>query len=339
MKLTVQEIGRMVNGKVIGDGSRQICGVAGLEEAGAQDLSFLKDVRQLDLLNHSQAGAILVPPPVAKASPSNGKVMIVVDHPFAALSVILKQIEKEKRSLPEGIHPTAIVHPTAVLGAGVSIGAYTIIEAEARIGAGSRLYAQCYVGKASQLGPECLLYPQVVIREDVSLGARCIVHSGTVLGADGYGYLPIEGRHQKIPQVGKVVIEDDVEIGANCTIDRATLGTTRIGSGTKIDNLVQVAHNVQIGPNCLIIAQAGIAGSSRLGKGVTLAGQVGVSDHIKIGDGAVVGPQGGVTSDVPAGQIYWGSPAQPHLQEKRQRVMLRKLPELLGKNTRKDKPS
>lgn len=336
MNLTVQEIGRLVQGEVRGDARRRILGVAGLEEASPEDISFLKDARQIQTLRSSRAGAVLISRSQApKADPQNGQVLILVDHPILALAILLQLVEAEKSNHPQGIHSTAIIHPTALLEPGVAIGPYTIIEPEARIGKGTRIYAQCYIGKGSRLGPGCLIYPQVVIRDNVALGKGCTVHSGSVLGADGYGYIPVQGRHQKIPQVGGVIIEDHVEIGAGVTVDKATMGNTRIGTGTKIDNLVQIAHNVQIGPHCLIVAQVGIAGSSRIGAGVTLAGQVGVSDHITVGDGTVVGPQGGVTSNVPAHETYWGSPAQPHMQYKRQLALLKKLPELLGK--KKDK--
>jgi UDP-3-O-[3-hydroxymyristoyl] glucosamine N-acyltransferase len=327
MNLTAEEITKLVKGRLQGDGARRIEGLAGLEEAGPTDITFIKDHKHLALLEKSRAGAVLVRPDLAPQSGHafNGKTVILVENPHLAFVTLLQIAEKEKGKRPPEIHPSAVVHPSAILGKDVSIGPHAVIEENARIGDRTRVESQCYVGAGARIGADCLIYPQVVLREEVCLGDRCIIHPGAVIGSDGYGYLWHNNRHMKIPQIGTVMIEDDVEIGAGTTVDRATTGATRIGIGTKIDNLVQIAHNVQIGPHCLIIAQVGIAGSSRLGAGVVLAGQVGMIDHISVGDGAIVGAQSGISEDIPAHSIYFGSPAQPHMQYKRQLALIKKL--------------
>ena len=327
MNLTAEEINRLVKGRVTGDGARRIRGISGLEEAGPDDITFVKDPKHLSLLKQTKAGTVLVTPEAAsKHAPAlNGKTLVLVENPYLAFVTLLQFVEKEKTRPSQGVHASAVVHPNVTLGANVSVGANAVVEENARIGAGTRIGAQCYIGPGAQIGSDCVIHPQVVLRDEVRVGERCIIHSGAVIGADGYGYIQQNGHHMKIPQIGTVIIEDDVEIGAGTTVDRATTGATRIGTGTKIDNLVQIAHNVQIGPHCLIIAQVGIAGSSRLGTGVVLAGQVGMIDHIKIGDGAIVGAQSGISEDVPAHSIYFGSPAQPHMQYKRQLALIKKL--------------
>jgi UDP-3-O-[3-hydroxymyristoyl] glucosamine N-acyltransferase len=202
------------------------------------------------------------------------------------------------------------------------------VERGAVVEAGAIIYSGCFIGANARVGSGSLLYPNVVLREDTQVGARCIIHAGAVLGADGYGFATIEGRQRKIPQIGRVVVEDDVEIGANVTIDRATVGETRVGAGTKIDNLVHIAHNVQIGRDCLIVAQVGISGSTKVGDRVTLAGQVGIVGHLTIGDGAVVAAQSGVMNDVEPGAVLFGSPARPHREAMKLQAIFGKLPEI-----------
>ena len=260
------------------------------------------------LLLDTQAGVILVPRQIA----CPGKTVIRVDNPSLSFSKVVNYLLKDAPDYkPRGIHPTAVISPQAKLARDVAVGPYTVIEANAVIEEGCVLYAGCYVGHDTHLKAGCLLYPQVILREKVSIGKRVIIHSGTVIGSDGYGYVTVDGKHMKIPQVGSVVIEDDVEIGANVTIDRARFDKTVIGEGTKIDNLVQIAHNVIIGKHCLIVAQAGIAGSTRIGDHVILAAQAGLVGHIEIGDGAVVAAQSGVSKSIRAGEQVFGSPAQP----------------------------
>ena len=229
-----------------------------------------------------------------------------------------------------GVHPTAVVDPSAVLGDQVAIGPQVIVEAGARIGDRVVLHARVFVGAEVEIGPDSELWQHVVVRERCSLGARVIVHPNTTIGSDGYGYHFSGGRHVKIPQIGTIEIGDEVEIGANCAVDRAKFGVTRIGAGTKIDNLVQVAHNVEIGRACLIVAQCGIAGSARIGDGVVLGGQVGVADHVTVGDGAQVGACSGVSKDVPAGKRMLGVPAQDIEKWVRDRSHVHRVPRLTG---------
>ena len=272
------------------------------------ELTFLSNPKYESLLLDTQAGVILVPRQMA----CPGKTLIRVDNPSLSFTQVVNHLLKDAPDYkPRGIHPTAVIAPGAKLSPGVAVGAHTVIEDGAVIGEGTVLYANCYVGHETHLGKNCLIYPQVVLREKVSLGDRVIIHSGTVIGSDGFGYVTVDGKHLKVPQVGTVLIEDDVEIGANVTVDRARFDKTIIGEGTKIDNLVQIAHNVTIGKHCLIVAQSGIAGSTKIGDHVILAAQSGLVGHIEIGDGAVVAAQSGATRSIKAGEQVFGSPAQP----------------------------
>jgi len=306
--ISVADIARLVKGELIGEGGLLISGFSGIEKAKKNELTFLSNPKYEPLLTLTQAGVILVPRQIV----CPGKTLIRVDNPSLCFTRAVNHLLKDEPDYkPRGIHPTAVIAPGAKLSRGVAIGAHTVIEDGAVIAQGCVLYANCYVGAESRLGVNCLIYPQVVLREKVSLGNRVIIHSGTVIGSDGYGYVTVDGKHMKIPQVGGVLIEDDVEIGANVTIDRARFGKTIIGEGTKIDNLVQIAHNVIIGKHCLIVAQAGISGSTRIGNNVILAGQAGIVGHVEIGDGAVVAAQSGVSRSIKAGEQVFGSPAQP----------------------------
>jgi len=306
--ISAADIARMVKGELIGDGGLSVSGFSGIKEADKNELTFLSNPKYEPLLLDTQAGVILVPRQIS----CPGKTLIRVDNPSLSFTQVVNYFLKDAPDYkPQGIHPTAVIAPGAKISRGVSIGAHTVIEDGAEVGEGSVLYANCYVGHGARLGKECLIYPQVILREKVSLGSRVIIHSGTVIGSDGFGYVTVDGKHMKIPQVGTVLIEDDVEIGANVTIDRARFDKTIIGEGTKIDNLVQIAHNVTIGKNCLIVAQSGIAGSTKLGNYVILAAQAGLVGHIEIGDGAVVTAQSGVSRSIKPGEQVFGSPAQP----------------------------
>jgi UDP-3-O-[3-hydroxymyristoyl] glucosamine N-acyltransferase len=265
--------------------------------------------------------------------------VVAVENPVAAFASVLNLVARERNvSHAAGIHPTAVISKTARIGKSAKIGPLCVVEDGAEIADGAVLIANVYVGPRVRVGKETIIYPQVVLREDTEIGARCIVHGGAVIGSDGFGYFFASGRHNKIPQVGNVVIEDDVEIGSCSTIDRATTGSTIVRKGAKIDNLVQVAHNVEVGAHSLLIAQVGIAGSSKLGPGVVLAGQVGVADHVNIGAGAQVGAQSGLKDDVEPGAVLFGSPAQPIADTIRQTLLIRRLPELF-KDVKKLKES
>jgi UDP-3-O-[3-hydroxymyristoyl] glucosamine N-acyltransferase len=306
-----------------GDGAIEIDAVRGLEEAGARDLSFVAHERYLPRLQASAAGAVIL----AEGWPAVDRPALRTPNPILAFARALALLHPPPAPAP-GIHPTAVVGPDARVAPDASVGPLTVLGPGAEIGPGTVLDAHVSVGAGVRIGRDCRIFAQVVLRDGVVVGDRVIVHSGTVIGADGFGYARDGQRHVKIPQIGRVVIEDDVEIGANVAIDRATLGETRIGRGTKIDNLVQIAHNVSVGSDAVIVAQVGIAGSSRIGSRVTLAGQVGVVDHVEIGDDVIVGAQAGVTKDIPSGSVVLGSPAIPHGEFKRQLAATARLPEL-----------
>jgi len=308
MQVSVADITQLVKGELIGDGTVLVSGFSGIKEAKKNELTFLSNSKYEPLLHDTQAGVILVPRQIS----CPGKTLIRVDNPSLSFTQVVDYFLKDAPDYkPHGIHPTAVIAPGAKLESGVAVGAHTIIEDGAIISKGCILYANCYIGHEVHLGEDCLIYPNVVLREKVFLGNRVIIHSGTVIGSDGFGYIPVDGKHMKISQVGSVLIEDDVEIGANVTIDRARFDKTVIGEGTKIDNLVQIAHNVTIGKHCLIVSQSGIAGSTKLGNYVILAAQSGLVGHIEIGDGAVVGAKSGVSKSIKAGEKVFGYPAQP----------------------------
>lgn len=320
------ELARRLGGVLHGDPGVEITGVAGIREAGEGDLTFLADPRYEAHAERTRAGAILV----AENHRRLPRPVIELADPYRAFLEAIQILRPAPPAVEPGIHPTAVIGRGVVLGAGVVVGAQAVIEAGAAIGDRTVVEALSYVGRGCRIGADARIYPGVVIREDCILGDRVIVHSGTVIGADGFGYLPgAGGRHLKIPQVGTVVIEDEVEIGAGCAIDRGTVGETRIGRGTKFDNLVHVGHNVQIGENSLLVAQVGVGGSTTIGRGVTLAGQAGLVGHIEIGDGTQVGAQAGVIHSLAPGTRWWGTPAMPLAQSKRVYAALKRTPELL----------
>jgi UDP-3-O-[3-hydroxymyristoyl] glucosamine N-acyltransferase len=323
--MKLRDLAETLSCQLVGEGELEIRGVAGIREAKEGDLTFVADARHLKYLEETQASAIIL----SLKDPPSAKPTLRTDNPYLAFAKALQFLHPQVLPSP-GVHPTALLEEGVQLGEGVSIGALTFIGKGAEIGDDSILFPQVYVGQGSRVGKGCLLYPQVTVRDGVWIGDRVIIHSGAVLGSDGFGYAKDkEGRYHKIPQIGGVLVEDDAEIGANVTIDRATLGQTRIGRGTKIDNLVQIAHNVQIGDDAIIISQVGIAGSTRIGNRVTLAGQVGIISHIEIGDDSMVGSQAGVVGDLGPGSIVSGSPAIPHNLSRRVAVSLPKVPELI----------
>ena len=307
--MKASQIAELVGGTFEGATDPEITGVAPLDRASANELSFVAHPKYLPYLADSRAGAILATETLIPRG-STELPRIVVQDVHRALADVLERFHPED-GLAAGIHPTAAIGARAVIGANVRIGAYCVIGDDCSIGAGSRLY------------------PHVTLYSKVQMGERCIVHSGARLGADGFGYTFVDGEHRKVPQVGGVVMGDDVEIGANTTIDRGSVGPTEIGNGVKIDNLVHVGHNVRIGDLSIVVAQVGISGSTTIGRGVTLAGQAGLQGHITIGDGAVIGGQAGVFSDVPAGATYSGYPARPHREAMRVQGAVFKLPELI----------
>jgi UDP-3-O-[3-hydroxymyristoyl] glucosamine N-acyltransferase len=302
--LTVSELARLLGCPYEGDGNRQIKGFAGLENARPGDLVFLASPKFRKHLEESPAAAAVVPP----EEPFRGLPVILSKTPHLTFVQAVERFFRPYRPEP-GIHPTAVVSPSARIGADVAVGALSVVGDEAEIGDGTVLFPLVSVSPRAKIGRDCVLYSHVSVREDVRMGARVILHCGAVIGADGFGYLKLEdGTYRKIPQTGTVVIEDDVEIGAGSAVDRAALGETVIRRGAKIDNLVQVAHNVEIGENAILAGQVGIAGSSRVGKNAVLAGQVGVADHLDVGDGVIAVAQTGIAQDVPAGAFVAGTP-------------------------------
>lgn len=326
MPFTAADIARHVGGKVLGDGAVQLKAMALADHAKAGDLTFAENEDYLARAEKSSASAILVDDLLgAKA---NTKVLISVANARAAFAKILALFFPPPK-FEGGVHPTAVISKTAKVDPSAHIGPWCVIADRAQIG--PRVVLQCanHVGADSVLGEDTNLLPTVVVYARSQIGKRVTIHSGTVIGSDGFGYVFDAGTHRKVPQIGNVIIHDDVEIGANVTIDRGALGSTVIGKGTKIDNLVQIAHNVTIGEHCIIIAQVGIAGSNKIGNYVTLAGQAGIVGHLNIGDRVIVGAQSGVTSDIPAGEKWLGTPALPGQQTKRIWVGWQRLPELL----------
>ena len=321
---TLGELAAVLQARLEGDPARVVVGVASLESAGPDHISFLTDTRYQAAALASKAGAFLAPgdatglpaPTLRCAAPQQALIdLIRLFHPPVPA--------------PPGVDRTAVVAADARLDPTASVGPLCVIESRALVGPGVRLHALVHVGAGVEIGELSEIYPHVSLRDGVRVGRRVVIHAGAVLGADGFGFAFDGSAHRKIPQVGGVLIEDDVEIGANTTIDRATFGDTIIRRGTKIDNLVQVGHNVEVGEHSLLVAQVGISGSSRLGKGVVLAGQVGVADHVTIGDGVIAGAQAGIPSSVEAGEKVLGTPARPLIQAKRIMVAEARLPELL----------
>jgi UDP-3-O-[3-hydroxymyristoyl] glucosamine N-acyltransferase len=318
-----------VGGRVIGDGSVTISRVSPIEEAGPGDITFLANPRYARFISASKASAIIVAPQlVGSEAEKSGQGFLEVAQPYVAFAKIL-QLFAPGAEYRQEIAASAHIDPTAKVGHDVSIYPNVYVGRATQIGDHSVLLPGVFLGDRVEIGSDCVLHPNVVVRDGCRLGNRVIVHAGVVIGSDGFGYAG-SGEHRiKIPQVGVVEIEDDVEIGANTTIDRATLGRTLIGRGAKIDNLVQIAHNVTVGANTVIAAQAGIAGSTKLGKNVTLAGQVGVVNHIEIGEGAIIGPQSGVPQSVPAGALLSGGiGVAPHHEWLKVMTLLPQLPKL-----------
>jgi UDP-3-O-[3-hydroxymyristoyl] glucosamine N-acyltransferase len=321
---TLGELADALKARLDGDPARVVTGVAPLDSAGPDQISFLTDARYHDAARSSRAGAFLVardaadlPGPTLRcAAPQQALIELVrLFHPAA--------------TAPPGVDRTAVVAGDARVDPTASVGALCVIESGAVLGPGVRLHALVYVGCGVEIGDGAILYPHVSVREGVRIGRRVVIHAGAVLGADGFGFAFDGTAHRKVPQVGGVLIEDDVEIGANTTIDRATFGDTIVRRGTKIDNLVQIGHNVEVGEHSLLVAQVGVSGSSRLGRGVVLAGQVGVADHVTLGDGVVAGAQAGIPSSLEAGARVLGTPARPIGQARRIMVAEMRLPELL----------
>jgi UDP-3-O-[3-hydroxymyristoyl] glucosamine N-acyltransferase len=324
MGFTATEIAHRLDGQVVGDGALELKRFAPADRAQPGDLTFAENENYFTRAEQSAASAIIVDGPFS----SNRKVIIRVANARVAFAKILPLFFPEPMFEP-GTHPTAVIAASAQVDASAHIGPFCVIGEQVRIGPRSVLQGGNHLGAHCQLGEQVCLFPNVVLYPRVEVGNRVRIHSGTVVGADGFGYVLDGGQRLKVPQIGNVIIRDDVEIGANATIDRGALGPTIIGKGSKIDNLVQIGHNVTLGEHCLIVSQAGIAGSTKLGNYVVLGGQVGLAGHIKIGNHVSIAAQSGVMHDIPDGEKWFGYPAQPDRQTKRQIIAVQQLPELL----------
>ena len=329
MNLTAGDIAKLAEGDLRGDASVRLFAAAPLDKACEADLAFLADPAMAPAAAAARAGCLLAPRGTEEALKDFRGAVVFTKNPRYAFMLALRLLEKELRPQPPaGTHPSAIVSPSAKVEPSAHIGPCAVVEDDAVVAYGAVVGAQCYVGRGSRVGRAARLYPGVRIMDGCEIGAECILHAGAVIGSDGYGYTSPRGTHEKIPQLGMVVLEDKVEVGANSAIDRAALEVTLIGSGTKIDNLVHIAHNVQVGKNCLIIAQAGIAGSTKIGNGAIIAGQAGISDHITIGDNTVVMGKTGVMSDLGPNQVVFGHTARPRVTAMKIEALLGKLPEM-----------
>ncbi len=326
--LRLADIAAAVGGTVQGDGEVRLSRIAPLDRAGPDDLSFLAAQKYVKMASETKAGGILVSPEL-KDTPGGCANRVIVAKPHEAILAILPHWYRAPVRPFVGVHPTAIVDPSAVVDADVCIEPYAVVGARVTIARGAWIGSHTVIGDGAQIGEDVRLYSQVTLYPGVVLGARVAIHSGSRVGSDGFGYVYKGGAHQKVQHVGGCIIGNDVEIGANCTIDRGSVDQTIIGDGTKLDNLVHVAHNVRIGRLCLMAAQVGVAGSTRIGDGVVMAGQVGVGGHVSIGDRVTLTAQSGAVSDVPAGETWSGFPARPHREVLRTYAASNRLPDLL----------
>jgi len=329
MKRSLQQISESVRARLSGGGNTEISGVASIQSAGPSDLVFVDDLKHLGMALASKAGAVIAGE--FAASSTSDKALLISDHPklaFARAAEVLREDAEDGSNA--AVHPTAVVHETVQLGAGARVAAQAVIGQGARIGEKTHIGVGCAIAPGVAIGAGCELYPNVTIYANTSLGDRVIVHAGAVLGSDGFGYVRDRGtgRYEKFPQVGRLIIEDDVEIGANATVDRGALDETRIRRGTKIDNLVHIGHNCQIGENVVIAAQTGLSGSIVIENGAVLGGQVGIGEHATIGEGVMLGGQGGVLPNKilrGKGVAFWGTPAQPLREYLKQLATLARL--------------
>ena len=331
-RATAGDIAALLGAELVGDAQTLITGVAAIESAHPGSILFIENEQLLIQAQASTAAAIIAPPSVEasvrRVGRKTGKPTLLIGNPRLAFAKVMEYFQPAL--LPEpGIHATASIAADAHIGENVTIREYACIGHHARVGDNTVIYPHVVIGDGAQIGENCILHPSVVINHHVHIGQRVRVHAGSVLGGDGFGYVLDGGKHYKVPQLGTVIIEDDVEIGANVCIDRAMMGATRIGAGTKIDNLVQIAHNCQIGRNCILCGQVGLSGSVIVEDNVVMAGQAGLADHVKIGKGAVIAAKAGIMADVAAGDVVLGSPAISSRDFMKREVATRKLTETM----------
>ncbi len=325
MQKKLSEIASLVDGKLFGDGSIIVDGVNGIEQASKSEITFLANSKYTSFLNNTKAACVITSFEV----PKEFKIpYILVNDASLGFIKVVSLFKPEDKKCSFGISDKADIAENVKLGKNVSVGSFTVVEDGVRIGDNCVIYPNCFIGKNTTLDSDCLIYSNVTIRENITIGKRVIIQSAVVIGSDGFGFVKVNGKYQKIPQIGTVVIEDDVEIGAGTTIDRARFDKTLIGQGTKIDNLVQIAHNVTIGKNCIIVAQVGISGSTKIADNVTIAGQAGIAGHLNIGNNVLIYAKSGVTKDIKDNQQVSDYPAKDHALARKLRVYINKLPEL-----------
>jgi UDP-3-O-[3-hydroxymyristoyl] glucosamine N-acyltransferase len=325
MNVNLTQIAQWIDAKIEGNEDIEITGLAKIEEAQSGHLSFIANPKYAKYIESTNASAVLVD----QDFPETDKTVLRVGNPYFAFLTLAQKFYQQAPQVDAGIHETAIIGQDTVVGDECSIGAYVVIGKDCFIGKGTTIFPGTFIGDRVKMGENCLVYPNVSIREECQIGNNCILHMGAVVGSDGFGYAFEGGKFHKLPQMGIVVLEDDVELGANITIDRATMGETRIQKGAKLDNLIQIAHNVQIGQHTALAAQTGISGSTKLGSYVQVGGQAGFAGHLTIGDQAKIGAQAGITKSIPDGGFYSGYPARPFRQEMREHASLAKLPGML----------
>lgn len=328
MEFTAEQIASFLNGKIEGDPKVRVSGVSGIDEGRKGTLSFLANPKYEKYLYTTEASIVLVNKEL-KLRESVGATLIRVDNAYQGFASLMEMYDKAV-SRPSGVSRLSSIDSTAAIGKDLYIGDFTVVSKNARIGDGVRLYPQVYVGEGVEIGDNSVLYPGVKVYRECRIGKDCIIHAGTIIGSDGFGFVPQEGsEYKKIPQLGNVIIEDDVELGSNVSIDRATTGSTVLQRGVKVDNLVQIAHNVVVGENTVIVAQAGIAGSAKIGARCMIGGQVGIVGHLTIADEVKIGAQSGVTNNIKEeGAILLGSPTQKIGDNKRSLAVFKNLPEM-----------
>ncbi len=328
MNLTLEQIAKITGCELKGEAGIKPSAVCGLDQTVKDGISYLSKVEKPQELEKLDLAALIVPQDAKDMQLNFKGALLFAQQPEWAFTLLLKEVDTLNTDLNHTIHERAVISPKASIGKNVAIGANSVIEDGAAIGDNTIIYPNVYIGKNVKIGAQCIIYPNVTVREECILKNKVIIQAGAVIGSDGFGYIFHNNKHEKIPQIGNVIIEDDVEIGANTTIDRAKINSTVIGANTKIDNLVQIGHNVKIGMASIIISQVGIAGSTEIGNGVILAGQAGISGHLKIGDRATVGPQTGVIGNVEPGARLMGSPAKPYAEFMKSYAIMGKLPSI-----------